>query len=287
LEHQTYPAARFELVVVDDGGTDGAGDVVRRYAAGAPVRMRYLRQERAGLAKARNLGVHEAKGRYVLFMDVDVLACPGLLERHVLAHQRGGKAGCFVGTILMHPRITPGTLTRWFLPEDQRKPRADEPLYFLDCQSSNMSLPRQLFSDMGGFSEVFRGSEFAGAELAWRLAKEGILSFLAETAHGYIWLPADFEAERRRQYARGYALFRLREITGSREITRRYFLRRDPFRALLDAMVMPFYVRACQQSEQDTRLLGAVYRRILRYEYYCGYHDARKGRPSREDLPQT
>jgi glycosyltransferase involved in cell wall biosynthesis len=58
---------RLELIVVDDGSTDGTGDVAEAY--GDPVRC--IRQENGGMAAARNRAVPEARGAYLSFLDAD------------------------------------------------------------------------------------------------------------------------------------------------------------------------------------------------------------------------
>ncbi|HEX6102796.1 MAG TPA: glycosyltransferase [Alphaproteobacteria bacterium] len=66
----------WELLIVDDGSNDGSRAVMQRYAALDPDRIRLLSHpagERRGVAAARNLGIREARGRYVAFLDADDL----------------------------------------------------------------------------------------------------------------------------------------------------------------------------------------------------------------------
>lgn len=69
-----------EILVVDDGSTDGTAGV----AAGARgVRVRYARQDNAGGAAARNRGIKMAQGEFVAFLDADDVWPPEKLERQV------------------------------------------------------------------------------------------------------------------------------------------------------------------------------------------------------------
>ncbi|MBN2331334.1 MAG: glycosyltransferase [Candidatus Aenigmarchaeota archaeon] len=64
---------RKEVIVVDDGSTDGTAGIMKKYGK----RVRYVRQENSGPASARNRGLRMSKGSYVAFVDSDVVLPPG------------------------------------------------------------------------------------------------------------------------------------------------------------------------------------------------------------------
>jgi glycosyltransferase involved in cell wall biosynthesis len=74
---QTY--SHFRLCVVDDGSTDETAKILRRYADYVSC----VRQQRAGVAAARNRGISVSKGRYIAFLDADDYWLPTKLERQI------------------------------------------------------------------------------------------------------------------------------------------------------------------------------------------------------------
>jgi glycosyltransferase involved in cell wall biosynthesis len=78
---QTYPEV--EIIIVDDGSTDGTSRIVRGF--GAPIR--YIFQENAGPSAARNKGIASSCGGYLAFLDADDLFMPEKLEKQLLRLQ--------------------------------------------------------------------------------------------------------------------------------------------------------------------------------------------------------
>ena len=96
LAAQTY--ARWECVVVDDGSTDDTRAVVESYAAGE-ARVRYVRQENARQAAARNNGIRHSAGEYFQFLDADDLIEPRKLERQVEYLERHADVGIVYSSV--------------------------------------------------------------------------------------------------------------------------------------------------------------------------------------------
>lgn len=61
----------FEIVVVNDGSTDGSLEIAKTYEARYPEKVRLISQENKGLGGARNTGIDNAKGEYIVFVDSD------------------------------------------------------------------------------------------------------------------------------------------------------------------------------------------------------------------------
>ena len=98
---QTYES--WELLLVDDGSTDSGTEIALRYAESYPGRIRYLQHEghaNRGKSTSRNLGLSDAQGLFVGFLDADDVFLPQKLERQVASFERHPEAGMVYGNTL-------------------------------------------------------------------------------------------------------------------------------------------------------------------------------------------
>ncbi len=88
--NQTFPD--YELLIIDDGSNDGTKEFIReitRRCSSAPEKIRYFYQRHHGVSCARNAGIKEARGEFILFLDSDDRFCRRKLERtkiHIEQH---------------------------------------------------------------------------------------------------------------------------------------------------------------------------------------------------------
>lgn len=73
-----------EVVIVDNNSTDNTAEVVKNAAQDFPMRLRYVKELNQGLSYARNRGLREAQGHYIVFMDDDEM-----MEEHYLSRLPG------------------------------------------------------------------------------------------------------------------------------------------------------------------------------------------------------
>jgi len=168
--HQSY--APIEVIIVDDGSTDGTARQVRRFGE----RVRYVRQEHAGPGAARNRGAGEAQGTLIAFLDADDLWLPQKLEQQLAVFQRQAS----VEAVQCSAYLVNGALE--VLEERCCRPRHDtflDILLFrnLPAFSSTLLVRKAVFEAVGGFPTDV--SEEAW-ETACRLARRGTLRSLPE-----------------------------------------------------------------------------------------------------------
>ncbi len=84
----TQEFGNYELILVDDGSTDGSGAICDAFAR-ADTRIMVLHQENSGVSAARNAGIRAARGEYLLFLDSDDALLPNALAAYADATLNG------------------------------------------------------------------------------------------------------------------------------------------------------------------------------------------------------
>lgn len=158
-----------EVIVADDGSTDGGGETV----AGLDPRVRLLRQENRGPASARNLAARVAAGEWLAFLDADDLWLPEKLERQKAAAEADPKAALihtdgFVVSSLDAP-LPSSTFFTGRTPPDG--PRTAHKLFRTSMLTPAVMVRRDAFLSIGGFDETLRLHE--DMEFYFRLAASG------------------------------------------------------------------------------------------------------------------
>ena len=174
LTDQTLACDRFEVVLVDDGSTDGTGEMVEELRKDLPYSLVYLRQPHSGLATARNTGIRGSQGEVMLYIDDDVLAHPRLLEEHLKIHRRYDLCVCngWVNHIQEPVRPARPSFTM-----------ADISTSFF--WTSNVSVKRRHLLEAGMFDEDFREYGWEDQELGLRLMAHGLCKRNNYKAIGY------------------------------------------------------------------------------------------------------
>jgi len=173
LLKQSFERGRYEIIVVDDGSTDGSREWLQSLPA-ADVRVVLGAKDR-GRAASRNVGIRAAQGDVVVMIDGDHTVEPDFLTIHAARHER--QRCVIVGKSDFAEHRETRALNLYLNRGGAAKLPPDSPLpgrYFL---TRNCSAPRDLLLQVGLFDERFRVWGGEDLDLGVRLEESGVPIF--------------------------------------------------------------------------------------------------------------
>lgn len=154
---------RWELVVVDNNSTDDTAAECKRFAADFPTApYRYVLERQQGLSYARNRGIKEAKGEWLMFLDDDAFVKDTYLN-NLEGHIKSADFDAFGGRITpLFEDGEPAWYSRWAMGFVSAIDMGDSPLLFKRGTfpiGANMGISRRALDLVGGFNTALGRSE--------------------------------------------------------------------------------------------------------------------------------
>jgi GT2 family glycosyltransferase len=158
LDRQTLPAKDFDVIVADDGSTDGTLEALDSLKTG--YRLSVVRSGGRGSAAGRNAAATSAAAEVLVFLDDDQLASPQLLEAHMAAQSGNGAVLVQGFSPMVDPSPRSGTSMVYerSLRSTIGKPAPDL-AHGGGLWGLNVSVPRQTWADVGGYDESLQRSQ--------------------------------------------------------------------------------------------------------------------------------
>lgn len=164
VQKQSYN--RHEIIVVNDGSTDNTTEVAKQF-----YNIRLIEQTNMGLAKARNVGLLESKGEFLVFLDADDRLLPNAFEISVKSLQNHPESA-FVSGFCVY--LSPNGKYRTFLAQPSFSVNSDHYMALLKknyiWSPANVMYRRKLFDQIAGFDATVNPT--ADYELYLRIARQ-------------------------------------------------------------------------------------------------------------------
>lgn len=177
LAAQSVPRSTYEIIVVDDDSTDGTAEIAQQQGADTVVRVPH-----GGVAAARNAGIHQAKGKIVLFTDADCTPCAEWIARMVAPFAQPGIVGV-KGTYRTKQRALMARLVQLEFEIRYERMAALSEIDFIDTYAA--AYRREILVREGGFDTEYPVPSAEDVDLSFRLAQKGYRMLFVPEA--WVW----------------------------------------------------------------------------------------------------
>ena len=174
LKKQSVSPYSFELIISDDGSTDGTRDLVKHWVKKVEYEIKFITQKNQGPGAARNHGLKISKGDLILFIDSDCEAHPNWINEIVQQYNKSGFDACGGPdgskddfTILQ--KAIDYSMTSFFTTGGIRG-HSEKMLSKFYPRTHNMGITRNIYKTIGGFGNLRHGQDI---EFSNRIKKTG------------------------------------------------------------------------------------------------------------------
>jgi len=197
LFSQSFPERLYEVIVVDDGSNDSTPSVVKAF----PVK--YIRQENAGPASARNRGAQAARGEIILFTDADCVPRRDWIGEMTRPFEMDPEVAAVKGAYVTEQQSIAARFAQIEFEERFKLLSRAETIDMVDTYSAGFR--RDVFLAAGGFDTSFPAANNEDTELSYRLSKEGRkMVFNPRAVVCHLGHPDSVPAYARLKFWRGY-----------------------------------------------------------------------------------
>ncbi len=269
LKDQSLQKGEYEIIIVDDGSTDGTSEFGKRLLDKKSENLFYYYQKNKGPASARNLGVCHAKGEIIAFLDDDCRAEKVWLEELIKGYEDqwvGGTGGRLISPL--NETLADGYFAHVRIMEKPRM-KKDRIEYVM---TANASFRKAILSEIGGFDESFPFPGGEDPDLCSRIRERGWRFQYNPKAVVYHYHPRTLGTMRRTyfNYGIGKALFLLKNKKGLGSLM--YEVASIGWFLLLALIKIPSYVWATRGWRGFVYSFFDIYIRIiLRFGLVIGY----------------
>ena len=236
LDHQSIPRDDYEVIVVDDGSTDGTSEISKGF------NIEYILQSNHGPATARNKGAQAARGDIILFTDSDCIPDQNWIREMVSPFKDSEVIGV-KGAYKTRQRELAARFAQAEFEDRydllQKSPSID----MVDTYSA--AFRKDVFQSMCGFDEGFPVPNNEDTELSYRLAAAGHKLIFNPKAFVYHTHPKTFIKYLKLKFWRGYWRMVVYRRYPNKAVKDTYTPAVIKIQTILMALSLPLFILSC------------------------------------------